>query len=742
MRVKTDERVCATCSYATTDDALYCPNDGGPLVRPQQLKTRNESDAYIGHVIANMIEIRSLIGIGAMGRVYRAFQRGIERQVAVKILHKELASNADLVTRFLREAKVASRLEHPGVVQILLSGQLEDGSLYIAMEYLDGLSLQSALAATGGKLPVHRALRVMIQLADAVGEAHARDVVHRDLKPENVMLVKRGDNVDFVKVLDFGIARVQSGDPTVATSAGLIFGTARYISPEGAQGERVGPPGDVYSLATMLYQMLCGRTPFDGEQAVTMLLKQVQEPPPELRILASEVPEPIATVVMRNLAKLPIDRDGDARAFARSLIAAAMRANIALDDVLRPSFPGSRPPEETPAPPPSKKPLTMETREWRPPELDEESDVRSDATNNGSAFSATGAMPAIGAQTIGYSHDVPQSTRETTRQIEPAPRSGDLADDPALSPTPEATPAAPPANRASREGEGDVRPTTGTAMLDRSPVFAHALEPTPSPSPPRAERTEYALPPPALGTAQQYGHYGSAHIPSPPQDDDARRPIPAWLWIVACFGVGAMLTGGALHLFQRQKPVPPPIAIAPGTVESNVELAPPVHDNKIENTPPLQASSTAVTTAPSTSAAVASRAKATLTLAPEKPSIGQTVRFIGAFTGGSNIAGAELAIRGATMPNGVRITAAREGASYRAEYTFLEGGKFDVVFSAKVDGADTRTARTIQIGEVKTAPLPPNVSPPTPTTGPAPRTIPTIALPPPTPVPSTTVRWM
>src|SRR5262249_24346040 len=126
-----------------------------------------------------------------------------------------------------------------------------------------------------------------------------------DIKPENVMLVKRGEDADFVKVLDFGIARLNWGDQSMATAAGLIFGTARYISPEGAQGDTVGPQSDVYSIATLLYQMLSGRTPFEGDQAVALLVQQIHEPPPPMRSVprAAYVPESIAEVIMRNLAK-------------------------------------------------------------------------------------------------------------------------------------------------------------------------------------------------------------------------------------------------------------------------------------------------------------------------------------------------------------------------------------------------------------------------------------------------------
>lgn len=280
-----------------------------------------------------------------MGRVYKAFQMGVERDVAVKILHRELSANQQLVQRFHREAKVASRLSHPNVVHVHLAGQLQDGALYIVMEFLDGLSLQSALAAGGGAMDLPRALHLAVQMCDAVGEAHAQGVVHRDLKPENVMLVKRGGDPDFVKVLDFGIARLNWGEQSMATAAGLIFGTARYISPEGAQGETVGPQGDVYSIATLLYQMLAGRTPFEGDQAVALLVQQIHDPPPGLRSIgrANYVPDPIARMVMKNLSKDPLAREPDARAFGRALLDAAKASGLATDDLaLRPLL-SSRP---------------------------------------------------------------------------------------------------------------------------------------------------------------------------------------------------------------------------------------------------------------------------------------------------------------------------------------------------------------------------------------------------------------
>ena len=335
-------KACPSCGARYPADALFCSHDGSPLVTsPGAIAAVAATDPYVGREILGHIEIRQLVGLGAMGRVYRAFQKGIDRDVAVKILHRELSANQMLVTRFHREAKVASRLAHPNVVHVLLTGQLPDGALYIVMEYLDGLSLQSALAATGGAMPLPRALHIALQLCDAAGEAHASGVVHRDLKPENVMLVKRADDPDYVKVLDFGIARLNWGEQSMATAAGLIFGTARYISPEGARGETVGPQGDVYSIATMVYQMLSGRTPFDAEQAVALLVQQIHDPPTQLKAIprAAYLPDPIADVVMANLVKKPEGRLPDARAFGRAVLDAAVTSGLSAQDILaRPSM--------------------------------------------------------------------------------------------------------------------------------------------------------------------------------------------------------------------------------------------------------------------------------------------------------------------------------------------------------------------------------------------------------------------
>jgi eukaryotic-like serine/threonine-protein kinase len=333
------DKVCSRCGASYPADVIFCPKDGTPL---GARKTEIVDDPYLGLTVAGQFRIDQLIGIGAMGRVYRAHQSGIDRDVAIKILHRDLLRNPTVIARFHREAKVASRLVHPNVVQMLMTGELErvgrdvGGEAYLVMEYLDGISLRSALAAAGGALPLPRALHVILQVCDAVGEAHSQGIVHRDLKPENVMLVKRGDDTEFAKVLDFGVARIDWNDSSMATQAGAIFGTARYISPEGAQGARVTAPSDVYSIAIMLFESLSGETPFDGESPVAILLKHTSEPAPDLRTRtrASYVPEAIARMIARNLVKDPAERARNAREFGRALLEAARNAGLSPDDLV------------------------------------------------------------------------------------------------------------------------------------------------------------------------------------------------------------------------------------------------------------------------------------------------------------------------------------------------------------------------------------------------------------------------
>ncbi len=286
------------------------------------------ADPFEGLVLDRQFRLLSLLGSGAMAHVYRARQLGVGRDVAIKILRPELLARPEVVTRFRSEAEVAARLDHPHVLVVHAVGEVPSTSggpalPYVALELLEGPSLRRLLE-TSAPLPIGRALHLVLALADAAGEAHAHGIVHRDLKPENVILVRRGNDPDYVKLLDFGLAKQLEPGTDCRTREGSVLGTARYVSPEGAEGRSVTPASDCYALATMLYECLSGRTPFEAPSAVTLLAQQATAEPPELRTLVA-TPVAIAEVVMRNLAKKPEQRSADGRAFGRELADAARR---------------------------------------------------------------------------------------------------------------------------------------------------------------------------------------------------------------------------------------------------------------------------------------------------------------------------------------------------------------------------------------------------------------------------------
>lgn len=292
--------ICPHCRQAYREGVRFCPVDGSAV--PQV----HVADPYLGQRLMGQFEIEALAGSGAMGTVYRATQTSMGRTVAVKILRRDLLDDADALTRFLREAHAVARLSHPNIVTVHLVDRTEDGAPYIVMEYVDGESL-GAVCARELRLELGRVLRIARQIASALGEAHSHGIVHRDLKPENILLVHRRRERDFVKVLDFGIAKIISGDPGQAvTKAGTIFGTPHYISPEQAAGREVDPRADLYSLGVVLFRMVTGRLPFEGNSGVQVLMRHVHEMPPRPSVLCPELPVPLEVLILRALEK---DRD-------------------------------------------------------------------------------------------------------------------------------------------------------------------------------------------------------------------------------------------------------------------------------------------------------------------------------------------------------------------------------------------------------------------------------------------------
>jgi serine/threonine-protein kinase len=268
-------------------------------------------DPLIGMTIGGRFLVESRIGAGGMGVVYRARQVGMDRNVAVKMLLRELAHDEKVVQRFKIEALAVSRLSHPNTIRIFDFGQLDDGTLYFAMEFLEGRSLEQALRQDKA-FPARRTLHVIGQIASSLTEAHKKGIVHRDLKPDNVFLTQVGNDEDYVKVLDFGVAKLREADARqgTLTQAGVIFGTPRYMAPEQCRSMAVDHRADLYAIGVIAYEMLTGQAPFEAENPLAILIQHVQEPPKPLAVVRPdiEVPEEVEALVMKCLEKAPGER--------------------------------------------------------------------------------------------------------------------------------------------------------------------------------------------------------------------------------------------------------------------------------------------------------------------------------------------------------------------------------------------------------------------------------------------------
>lgn len=274
-------------------------------------------DPLIGKVIAERYRIEARLGVGGMGAVYRAEHVLMKKPVAVKVLHREMTVLDEAVKRFEREAIAAGRIDHPNVTVATDFGKLDTGAFYLVLEYVPGRSLTQAIAEDGA-FPPERALFVARQVAAGLAAAHAAGIVHRDLKPDNIMLIERGETKDFVKVLDFGIAKVtaDSGEGSQLTRLGAVFGTPAYMAPEQAAGQAVDHRADLYSLGLVLYEMLAGTPAFASTEVVHLLTKQLTEPPPPL---PDKIAPEIRALVERLVEKAPSARIESAQALVAEI---------------------------------------------------------------------------------------------------------------------------------------------------------------------------------------------------------------------------------------------------------------------------------------------------------------------------------------------------------------------------------------------------------------------------------------
>ena len=311
-------RRCPMCGTLFDQvDQTVCPIDGVTL---EDVEDEQET-TLTGQVVAGRFEVGELLGAGGMGAVYKARQISIDRDCALKILKKEIVDNKTAVKRFLLEAKATSRLTNAHTITIYDFGQTETGELFIAMEFLKGKDLKDKLAQSG-PLPIARAVEVITGVALSLGEAHSINIVHRDLKPANIFLAEQASDPEFVKVLDFGIARAKDmTDGMTMTQTGTVAGTPGYMAPETIMGKKVDARADVYALGVILYELLCGEKVFAGDTPIMVMTSHISQQPLSLleRMPEGQVPLPLSNFVERCLAKDPDNRPSDAEAFRREL---------------------------------------------------------------------------------------------------------------------------------------------------------------------------------------------------------------------------------------------------------------------------------------------------------------------------------------------------------------------------------------------------------------------------------------
>ncbi|TXD39015.1 protein kinase [Lujinxingia vulgaris] len=363
-------RICPKCNRRFPDNTLFCPDDGKALVhrvdnptpadsappasapmrnphptgqqhsgqQPGRAPTRTNPPAaarrdtsppldpnnLVGQSLFGEYTITRKLGEGGMGAVYLAQQNSIDQKIAVKVLHEHSAESEELIQRFHREARVVSMLTHPNIIRVFIFGRTDGGLLYLAMEYVEGQSLRDRM----GSQPMEeiQAIKLMKQLCSGLSEAHDLGIIHRDLKPDNVLLTNFRGESNFVKILDFGIAKINEveGGPEQQklTQAGIVYGTPEYLSPEQAQALELDHRTDLYSLGVMLFELLTGKVPFTGTTPVQILTAHVFNEVPKP---SSVAPGPIAPtmerIILKALSKDPADRFEDAMAMFEALVA-------------------------------------------------------------------------------------------------------------------------------------------------------------------------------------------------------------------------------------------------------------------------------------------------------------------------------------------------------------------------------------------------------------------------------------
>src|SRR6266404_855803 len=295
-------KLCPVCGKEYSDTTTLCSVDAAVL--------KSAGDPLLGQTLAGKYLIEKLLKRGGMGAVYQGKHVLMDKTVAIKVLRPSLAGDDDIVARFSREAKAASRISHPHAVSVTDFGEAENGVVFLVMEYLDGRSLKEVIRSEG-PMALDRAVEIVRQVSGALDAAHQQGVVHRDLKSDNIM-VSQTNGGDWAKVLDFGIAKFQQPEgvrDNDITAANLVIGTPQYMSPEQcSQTQPLDARSDIYSLGVIIYEMLAGRVPFTGESPTMIMMQHVQDTPPSVLATRPDLPTAVDAVITRALAKVPADR--------------------------------------------------------------------------------------------------------------------------------------------------------------------------------------------------------------------------------------------------------------------------------------------------------------------------------------------------------------------------------------------------------------------------------------------------
>lgn len=446
--------------------------------------------------IGGRYRAKRIIGEGAFGAVFAAEHTLTAREVALKILHAHLVQTEQIAQRFLLEAQTMAKIRHPGICQILDAGRESDGTLFLALELLEGETLEESLERRG-KLPRADALRITVEVLDALAAAHAREIVHRDIKPANIYLNRESEGIYHAKLLDFGIAHVAPKGGNKLTDAGVVLGTPEYMPPEQARGKSIGPVSDVWAVGVVLYEMLSGMVPWSGDSAAAVLIAVANNPLTDIRELQPDTPVQLVQVINRALEKNPDRRFSSAEEMRDAIVAAAEAEGIAI------ALPGGR------------ASFVAGSGEWKAVRVPGAPVGPSQAAVVPSAAAAAPSPRRPGGN---IEFDLPESTDTPSLMIalDKIQPPSDLEVDLPVPPPPDPDVQRTRVHSGSHPAMDAQRPVSV-----RPPPMA-----PPEPEPPRTRGKSIAPPPMADTTAQRTQSTGRLSAVSPPQPTGKHEAMP------------------------------------------------------------------------------------------------------------------------------------------------------------------------------------------------------------------------